>query len=158
MAPMTGGCACGAIRYECNPENPVIADHCYCRDCQHSSGAAMASLLWIAKDALKLIRGEARYFTTVGDTGKKISRGFCATCGSPLFVTVELGPEAIAISAGSLDDPNQYRPSVSVYMDRVTAWAPVDNSLPKFPRMAPAAARCTATMWTASATPSCSPA
>lgn len=34
---ITGGCACGAIRYECTAE-PVAAMHCQCRDCQHSSG------------------------------------------------------------------------------------------------------------------------
>ncbi len=136
---LTGGCACGAIRYECNAENPLIADHCYCRDCQRSSGAAMASLLWLAKEAFKLISGQARDFEVVGDSGKKLNRGFCATCGSPLFVTAESWPEGIAISAGSLDEPNQYRPSVSVYMDSATAWAPVDHSLPKFPKLAPAA-------------------
>ena len=135
---MTGGCACGAIRYECNPANPVFADHCYCRDCQRSSGTAMASLLFLAEAAFKVIKGEARYFETVGDSGKKISRGFCPNCGSPLFTTVELMPGAIGIRAASLDDPNQYRPGVSLYLDSATVWAPIDERLPKFPKLAPA--------------------
>jgi hypothetical protein len=35
--PFTGGCACGAIRYECNAE-PIMMGKCHCRDCQHISG------------------------------------------------------------------------------------------------------------------------
>ncbi|RVA88978.1 aldehyde-activating protein, partial [Mesorhizobium sp. M7A.F.Ca.US.006.04.2.1] len=33
----TGGCACGAIRYETNDE-PIFQNHCQCSDCQKRSG------------------------------------------------------------------------------------------------------------------------
>lgn len=33
----TGGCACGAIRYEISSE-PLFSNHCQCRDCQRKSG------------------------------------------------------------------------------------------------------------------------
>ena len=36
----TGGCACGAIRYEISAE-PVFMNDCQCRDCQQSSGTGM---------------------------------------------------------------------------------------------------------------------
>jgi hypothetical protein len=32
-APFSGGCACGAIRYECSAE-PIVMGNCHCRDCQ----------------------------------------------------------------------------------------------------------------------------
>ena len=35
-ATFTGGCACGAIRYECSAE-PVVSYMCHCRDCQKPS-------------------------------------------------------------------------------------------------------------------------
>jgi hypothetical protein len=35
--PYTGGCACGAIRYEISAE-PLAMTDCQCRDCQHMSG------------------------------------------------------------------------------------------------------------------------
>jgi len=35
--PFTGGCACGAIRYECTAE-PLEMFQCHCRDCQGASG------------------------------------------------------------------------------------------------------------------------
>ena len=40
--PYTGGCACGAIRYEARGD--AIAEiHCQCRDCQKRSGTGHSS-------------------------------------------------------------------------------------------------------------------
>jgi hypothetical protein len=134
---LSGGCACGAVLYECNLENPLFADHCYCRDCQRASGTAMSSLLFVAKEAFQLIKGEVRYFEVAGGSGGKVSRGFCANCGSPLCGTAANMPGAIGIAVGSLDDPNRYRPEVSVFLDSAPAWAPIDSTLPGFPKLPP---------------------
>ena len=40
----TGGCACGAIRYETSSE-PIFENHCQCRDCQKRSGTGHGSYL-----------------------------------------------------------------------------------------------------------------
>jgi hypothetical protein len=133
-ASLTGGCACGAIRYECSG-TPMFSANCYCRDCQRSSGTAFSSLLIVPKTALKLLRGEPRYHEVTADSGKKLSRGFCQTCGSPLFSQPEVMPEAIGIKAASLDDPNQFTPGMSIYVSSAPAWAPAVEQLPKFPKM-----------------------
>ena len=41
MSRFTGGCVCGAIRYECDAE-PIMTFKCHCRDCQHVTGGAYA--------------------------------------------------------------------------------------------------------------------
>ena len=41
--PYTGGCACGAIRYEISCE-PLVMTDCQCRDCQRESGTGHGSL------------------------------------------------------------------------------------------------------------------
>ena len=41
-APYTGGCACGAVRYEATAE-PVFSNHCQCRDCRMRSGTGHGS-------------------------------------------------------------------------------------------------------------------
>jgi hypothetical protein len=135
VAKLAGGCACGAVLYEFDQDIPLFADHCYCRDCPRASGTAMSSLLFVAKDAFKLIKGRVRYFEVVGGSGGKVSRGFCANCGSPLCGTAANMPGAIGIAVGSLDDPNQYQPEVSVFLDSAPAWAPIDNTLPGFPKL-----------------------
>ena len=40
----TGGCACGAIRYEISAE-PLFMNDCQCRDCQRRSGTGHGSYL-----------------------------------------------------------------------------------------------------------------
>lgn len=42
--PFSGGCACGAIRYECSGE-PLASLNGHCRDCQRASGSAFAAIL-----------------------------------------------------------------------------------------------------------------
>jgi hypothetical protein len=41
---ISGGCACGAIHYECNAD-PVVMLNCHCRDCQRASGSAYAAVV-----------------------------------------------------------------------------------------------------------------
>ena len=55
--PFTGGCACGAVRYECAAE-PVMTGNCHCRDCQKATGGAFVPALAVPTAALK-ITGEA---------------------------------------------------------------------------------------------------
>src|SRR6202023_3240622 len=42
--PFSGGCPCGAIRYESTAE-PVMMLHCHCRDRQQSSGGPFSSFV-----------------------------------------------------------------------------------------------------------------
>jgi hypothetical protein len=130
----SGGCACGAIRYECSAE-PMFSAHCYCRDCQRASGAAMATVIGVPKAAVKILKGEPRYYAVTADSGKQISRGFCADCGSPLFTLLEAMPDAMGIRVASLDDSSGLRPGMSIWMSSAPAWAPIVEHLPKFAKM-----------------------
>jgi hypothetical protein len=53
-APFTGGCACGAVRYECTAE-PLGSINCHCRDCQRASGTAYASVLRVPAASFRVI-------------------------------------------------------------------------------------------------------
>jgi hypothetical protein len=53
----TGGCACGAIRYEI-PAEPVVTNDCQCRDCQRESGTGHGSHLTFPRIGLE--RGVCR--------------------------------------------------------------------------------------------------
>jgi hypothetical protein len=131
---VTGGCACGVIRYECSGD-PMFAANCYCRDCQRSSGTAMSSVLIVPQAAVKVLKGEARYHEVTADSGKKLSRGFCANCGSPVFSKIEAMPDVIGIKASSLDDPNLFRPGMSIYTSSAPTWAQMAEGVPQFPKM-----------------------
>jgi hypothetical protein len=130
---LTGGCACGAVRYEVSAD-PAMAAHCYCRDCQRASGGAMASVFLVPKPAFKVTKGELKNYESTADSGNKVTRGFCANCGSPIVSNLAAMP-MIAVKAGSLDDPSKFKPGANIYMASAPAWAPVREELPKFAKM-----------------------
>jgi hypothetical protein len=132
----TGGCACGAIRYETSCE-PIFENHCQCRDCQKRSGAGHGSYLTFPKQADVRITGKASEWRLAADSGTDKIHAFCPTCGTPLFQTYTAMPELITIPATSLDDPSLFRPQVVTYSVRGYAWDHVDPALAKFEKMPP---------------------
>jgi hypothetical protein len=100
----TGGCQCGAERYEFSGE-PLFCGNCHCRDCQRASDGAYFPALGVPADALK-ITGEPKYYESAADSGSVAIRGFCPNCGARLFAKSSVNPTVIEIYAGSLDDPS----------------------------------------------------
>ena len=130
-APFTGGCACGAVRYECTAE-PLGSINCHCRDCQRASGTAYASVLRVPAASFRVIKGEARFYSVKADSGNTVSRGFCAECGSPLFSRLSGMPEVVGVRAGSLDDPSWHRPAIDIFTASAQPWDYMNPDLPKF--------------------------
>jgi hypothetical protein len=131
--PYTGGCACGAIRYEITGE-PVASVECQCRDCTYESGTGHASHLVFQRLGVTL-SGKASEWDKVADSGNIKTRGFCPTCGSPVYGTFAAMPDIFAVRAASLDDPSRYKPQIITYRVRGHAWDNIDSSLPAFEKM-----------------------
>jgi hypothetical protein len=129
----TGGCLCGAIRYECTGK-PVLSVNCHCRDCQKASGGAYTASLVVPKDTLK-ISGEVKYYDKMGDSGQTISRGFCPNCGSALFGKPAIQPDLITIRPGTLDDPSTFQPAIDIYVASAQPWDYMNPELPKYPKV-----------------------
>lgn len=130
-APFTGGCRCGAIRYEASAE-PIFFGHCHCRDCQYASGGAFSSILAVPVDAFKLTKGAYKKYTVVADSGDEVIRMFCPDCGTPLFSEIQNPPGMWIIKAGSLDDPSWLTPTVNIWCDSAQPWASGIGDLPNF--------------------------
>jgi len=130
---ITGGCRCGAIRYECNAE-PILAGHCYCTVCQRASGTDKNSAVASPEDAFRLTGGITEY-TVEADSGNTSTRGFCPTCGDPItgYGTGMAG--MVMVSASSLDDASVFQPQMDIYVDSAPPWAHMDPDLPKVPGM-----------------------
>ena len=82
----TGGCACGAVRYEI-PAEPIFMNDCQCRHCQQTSGTGHGSYLTFPSRAQVKVTGLATHWDMVADSGKVKTRAFCPTCGSPVYLT-----------------------------------------------------------------------
>ncbi|MGR4867626.1 GFA family protein [Variovorax sp. LARHSF232] len=135
--PYTGGCACGAIRYDIAGE-PLAMNDCQCRDCQRTSGTGHGSYLSFPRAGVTL-SGQGTHWDMVADSGNVKTRGFCPVCGSPVYLTFAAMPEVFTVHAASLDDPGRYQPTMLTYTVRGHAWDPVDPALQSFDRMPPGA-------------------
>ena len=49
---LSGGCACGAIRYESDAE-PTVMLNCHCSDCRKASGSGHAAIVIVQKSTLQ---------------------------------------------------------------------------------------------------------
>jgi hypothetical protein len=132
--PYTGGCACGAIRYQARAE-PAFQNHCQCRDCQKRSGTGHGSYLTFPSRADVAVTGEARIWRVKGDSGNDKLHAFCGACGTPVYLTFAAMPEPIAVHAASLDEPGRFQPAVVTYAFRGHAWDTMDPALRSFARM-----------------------
>lgn len=133
--PFTGGCRCGAIRYECSAE-PVMAGNCHCRDCQKVSGSAFSANLAVPQEVLR-ISGAVKYHDVKAESGNTVSRGFCPNCGAPVLAKSSGMPGLVIVRAGSLDDPSWFRPGMDLYTSSAQPWDYMNPELPKFPKMPP---------------------
>lgn len=131
----TGGCACGAIRYEI-PGEPVVSNDCQCRDCQRESGTGHGSHLTFLSEGVKLT-GEGKHWDMVADTGNVKTRSFCAACGTPVYMTFSAMPQLFSVRAASLDDPSRYKPQMVTYRVCSYDWDKVDPALQRFDKMPP---------------------
>ena len=134
--PFTGGCACGAIRYECTAP-PLRMVNCHCRDCQRASGSGYSATLVMSASSVRLLRGTCREHPIVAESGNVAKREFCGVCGTPLFSGSSARPEFLGVKAASLDDSSWFAPEADVWVESAQPWDPMDPDIPKFPRNRP---------------------
>jgi hypothetical protein len=83
------------------------------------------------------IAGKAAEYKSKADSGNTVTRSFCPNCGSPVFGTSSGMPDMMTVRAGSLDDPELFKPQLAVYAVRRRKWDHMDPALPAFERMPP---------------------
>lgn len=127
MSRRSGGCLCGAVRYDILTD-PVVVAVCHCTHCQRHSGAVFSTNLLVPEDGYRQT-GETKAYEDSGDSGKPVYRHFCPQCGSPVCTRVENMPGMVVVKVGTLDDRTGFRPAVEVYADHAADWlAPIEGA------------------------------
>ncbi len=112
----TGGCLCGAVRFEL-ADAPTEYGACHCTMCRKFSGGIEMSvqvpaggLAWTQDAALRTFA-----------SSEWAERGFCGTCGSSLFWRMTApGPMQgmMSLSAGALDSLDGLAFTTEVYIEQ----------------------------------------
>lgn len=128
--PYTGGCLCGALRYEARAE-PSASGHCYCGSCRKASGSGFVPFMVFPGSALA-VRGATRQFRSPAASGRTAVRNYCPVCGGLVFGG-ELGTDdTFTVYAGSLDEPARFRPRIAIFVQDRPAWALIPPGLRAF--------------------------
>jgi hypothetical protein len=128
---LTGGCACGAIRYKLT-ERPLIVHACHCRDCQRLTGSAFVINLWIERKFVEA-DNEPKSFRLTGGSGKPHDVFFCEKCGTYLWSVYHAAPAgSLFVHAGTLDQPENVKPDVHIFTRSKLPWLPLPNDVPAF--------------------------
>jgi hypothetical protein len=134
---ITGGCLCARVRYEA-AGNPLFAVLCHCRDCQRASGTGHVPVMGMPGSSFT-VRGETKSYTVRHTSGRSSIRHFCPTCGSLLFGTSEVAPDAVSIYVGTLDEPSVFQPKAVLFKRDRYGWDVTAGVLSEFETMPPAA-------------------
>lgn len=135
---VTGGCLCGAIRYEIDAQ-PVVTRTCWCRLCQYLGAGSGTVNVAFPKAALRIDGTPARY-ESVADSGSHMVRSFCGICGTPLFSEALERPHLLFVRAGTLDDPEIARPDMTIWTSAAPSWACIDPAIERVEHQPPPAA------------------
>lgn len=131
----TGGCACGAIRFEVT-EDFVAVGSCHCIDCQKTSGGGPNYVGLTPRNALKVLKGEVKIFERTGDSGATVQRAFCGDCGTPMW-SVPVHEPFIPVKLGALDTVDDLKPQMQIYVSSAPSWHLIDEHQLAFPKMPP---------------------
>jgi len=122
---LSGGCACGAVRFEvAGPLRPVIG--CHCVTCRKTSGHFVAATQ-AAREDVRLVEDRGLGWFASSDVAR---RGFCRECGSSLFFERRDTPR-LSIMAGALDAPTGLALREHYFTAEAGDYYRIDDDLPR---------------------------
>jgi hypothetical protein len=127
MDELTGGCLCGEVRLVAAGA-PLRVGICHCLDCRKHHGAPFYAAAIYPRGAVAVS----------GDTRDYAGRHFCPRCGSSVFAR---SGDEVEVHLGSLDEPNQLKPTYECWTVRREAWLPEFPGLKRYERDRDAADR-----------------
>ena len=125
----TGGCLCGAVRYETDG-SPLHVAICHCSLCRRSVGAAAVPWASFRRAGLRVVRGAPAWHRS----SDHARRGFCPSCGTSLFFETTLAPDEVDVTVASLDAAAAVAPTHHIWVPDRLPWTTIDDGLPRYRR------------------------
>ncbi|MDB5396565.1 MAG: aldehyde-activating protein [Rhodospirillales bacterium] len=118
--PLTGGCQCGAVRYEIAAE-PLTVIACHCTECQKQSASAFGMTMPVPRPSFTITKGEPAHWERTADSGNIVGGAFCAACGVRLYHE-PANKAFLNVKPGTLDDASWVSPVGHIWTDRAQPW------------------------------------
>lgn len=132
MDALTGGCLCGAVRFEVTGA-PEFSCLCHCPSCRKAAGAPLVGWVMFAVPGLHCDR------TSVADfaSSEGARRSFCSKCGTSLFFEADYMPGLIDITIEAFDQPDRVQPSAEIWTQYETKCVQSRPQLTRFEALPP---------------------
>ena len=127
---MTGGCMCGAVRYEATGDTFGV-NHCHCHSCRSHTGAAVVTLAGFMASQVRFSGDERNIY----ESSPGVGRAFCGACGTPLTWEGDSstrGGPIFEIHISTFDDPDVLVPNGHSFDSERISWFDVADNLPRF--------------------------
>jgi hypothetical protein len=124
----SGGCMCGAVRYEATGA-PFGTSYCHCTSCRKHTGAPVVLLVGYKTEQITYTNGERSIY----ESSPGVGRAFCNQCGTPLTWEGdggELGP-VVEFLISTLDNPNAFTPQNHIHHGERLACFDTADTLPR---------------------------
>ncbi len=133
--PLTGGCNCGAVRYEVS-EPLARASYCHCTRCQRRTGTAAAATARAEPGSVRILAGAESLRGWAPEGGRE--KVFCVRCGSALFSCEPGSAVYTGVRLGALDGDPGIRPESRAFVAYAAPWEAIpDDGLPRFDEARP---------------------
>jgi hypothetical protein len=131
---LAGKCLCGAVHFEV-ADAFVYAANCHCSNCRRATGAAFKPFAGIARDKVRLTRGDDSVLIFGEPSGHDVR---CKACGSLLYSVVRDGA-FVHVAMGTLVDAPSIRPASHIFVGSKAPWFTITDDLPQHDEHAMAA-------------------
>ncbi len=117
METLTGHCLCGSCRFTLTGPHNFVG-HCHCESCRRATSSPVTT--WIGQENGRwTLTGDALVHR---ESSPGNMRGFCGTCGSPMYFKADRYPNEVHFYAALLDDPDAVTPTDEYHRDERLAW------------------------------------
>jgi len=134
----TGGCRCGAARYELAVDTLTAIYCCHCTDCQRWSGSAFSEQAVVPETAIQAT-GPIVEFTVTNESGALSHQRACGLCHNRLWNTNSSRPGIAVVRAGTLDHNRTIEPLVHIWVKSKQPWVTIAGGVPCFDETPPVA-------------------
>jgi hypothetical protein len=128
---LTGGCQCGAVRYQVVGE-PIALWVCHCHECQKQSASAFGISVTVRSADLELIQGETKSWTRPTDSGRTLQNVFCPECGTRVWHGNKEETKTINIKGGSLNESIDLSLATHTWTSRKLPWVVIPDDTKRF--------------------------